>query len=836
MIENMYSEPEIKLIRHLRGDDQGEPIDVRLSYEIISLFSEGLYQSPHKAIEELVSNSFDAGAQNVYVILPRSTPDVKGPEDSLWVIDDGTGMDELGFESLWKVAKSNKSDGAKGARDRYPIGQFGIGKLAAYVLAWRLTHVSKVKGSFRYTSMDFHRILDLHQYDEQKPLSIKIHEIPESEARLLLAEIETRSPQAWDRLFGENAVDSWTAAALSDFKDLYNKLVPGVLRWVLRTGLPLSADFNIWLDVERLESAKVDFTVLQTFAVGSLGPKQDKELKEEFGIEPTAKGVKIPGLKGEVTGVVTLYEKPLNTGKATQYGRSHGFFIKVRNRVINLEDELFGIEALNHSVWARFVMTVDADGLRDYLLSSREGVREGEGVANLREYLKAAFNVCRGIWQREQRRELVGLDIKVLLNSASPSILSTPILTAVKAALVSRHQPTHYIAAPTGLSSDEEERWLEEFEGNLTNGPVFEDLKFERRGPYDQLAQYDVRDRNLIINEEHPFISKIIAHSKNQTPATLFATSEVLTDALLQESGIDRASLVELFVLRDRALRQIAGDSGPDPVEVIRQLAIADQDKDALERAVGVAFLVMGYQYERRGQNRGGPDGVLDARLGRSSERVEDYRLVYDAKTTSQSSVPADKINLAALWDFKESEGADYAFVVAKKFEGQDDPGSSINKRVRQQVEHDQPVTLILTTDLRRIVELHYRYGVTMTQIRQLFDSAHTASETTKWVDNLEYSLKEQGAQVPLKLLLERLEEAKEDKKGQPNVHAIRYRDEVLQLFEPEKLIAALHSVQVIIGPKWLEVNPTSGDVQLGHTADQIRIEVERRLSDMGLA
>ena len=38
-----------------------DDITVRISYRIIQLFSEGLYKSPTKAIEELVANSFDAG-------------------------------------------------------------------------------------------------------------------------------------------------------------------------------------------------------------------------------------------------------------------------------------------------------------------------------------------------------------------------------------------------------------------------------------------------------------------------------------------------------------------------------------------------------------------------------------------------------------------------------------------------------------------------------------------------------------------------------------------------------------------------------------------------------
>jgi hypothetical protein len=52
-----------------------DSIDVRLSYRIIELFSEGLYASPNKAIEELVANSFDAGAQRVHVLLSSNLHD-----------------------------------------------------------------------------------------------------------------------------------------------------------------------------------------------------------------------------------------------------------------------------------------------------------------------------------------------------------------------------------------------------------------------------------------------------------------------------------------------------------------------------------------------------------------------------------------------------------------------------------------------------------------------------------------------------------------------------------------------------------------------------------------
>ena len=110
--------------------------EVKINFDIIRLFSEGLYQSPHKAIEELVSNSFDAGALNVHLLVPEPSD----PAQSLWVIDDGSGMSHQELETLWEVANSPKvRPGAPRHRGRSPIGQFGIGKLAAYVMARRLT-------------------------------------------------------------------------------------------------------------------------------------------------------------------------------------------------------------------------------------------------------------------------------------------------------------------------------------------------------------------------------------------------------------------------------------------------------------------------------------------------------------------------------------------------------------------------------------------------------------------------------------------------------------------------------------------------------------------------
>lgn len=161
---------------------QTDKIDVRLSYRIIELFSEGLYASPNKAVEELVANSFDAGARTVQVLL---STDLHEQDASIVVIDDGIGMGAEGLKQHWLIGISNKRRLGELPRGRQQIGQFGIGKLATYVLSERLTHISKHDGKFYSTSMNFNAI-DRRvekEVEPKMPITIALRELTEAEAQ-----------------------------------------------------------------------------------------------------------------------------------------------------------------------------------------------------------------------------------------------------------------------------------------------------------------------------------------------------------------------------------------------------------------------------------------------------------------------------------------------------------------------------------------------------------------------------------------------------------------------------------------------------------------------------
>ena len=795
-------------------------IPVPVNYDIIRLFSEGLYRSPHKAIEELVSNGYDAGAERVHVLLPEDRGETEKLLAPLWVIDDGHGMDAAGFRQLWRVAESNKNGASRNGRA--PIGQFGIGKLAAYVLAWKLTHVSSVDGKLLLTSMNFHDVVGRRQSDVSDPVRVSLRTVNETEAKSLLAEIEKRDPIAWNFMFSAQRCPAWTAAALSDFKELYNKLSAGRLRWVLSTGLPLHANFGIRLNGETVQSSKENFRELKTIVLGGDGDTVAEDLD---GCERFDNYVVLPGI-GKLSGVARVYERQLSTGKAGEIGRSHGFFIRVRGRVINLEDELFGMEALNHAAWSRFALQVDADGLRDHLLSSREGVRDSDDIRRFRDYLRGIFNSCRAAydaWQRGQNEEL---DIGQLL-SETPSVhVTEPLFRSVRNTMETGAESL-YIEALAGVAGEDRSGWLEACESAIAEAP-FDRTIFENHGPNAPALRYDPAVRRLVVNSDHPFIDKLTGGDRQRNPARLFASSEVLLEGQLQDQGIDLRAIAGFLRDRDRVLRLTAGDAPPTAAEVVRRLNVASRDSVALERAVGATFHVLGFKYERKGGTAAGPDGILYARLGRHREILSDYSLVYDAKQTNQPAVPADKINLSSLEEFRRQAGANFGFFVATAYAAETEDEGVLNRRISDDAY--RVLTLLKVGHLHRLVWLHYRHGVTLTKLRLLFEEARTTSQVDEWLDGLEESLR--GSEVPIADLLNDLEREKDDRKATPNVIAVRAKNEAFQEFEPARLIARLRAVENIVGTRWIEVED-SGNVVMHQAAGQILVELERNIGTL---
>lgn len=338
-----HEEPvEIQPAEFVAGGKQLDTITVNINFGIIEQFSEGLYSSPNKTFEELVTNSYDAGATHVWVRVPEALDD---PNAVLAVIDNRESMDLGGLRDLWQIGESTRRIRPPARPERNPVGKFGIGKLATYVLANELTYVCKRGDVFLATTMDYRKVKG--RLAERGRVLLDVVELTEDEANGTLSDV-LGEEEPVPALFGPDAPPNWTAALMSSLKDRGRRLERGRLKWILSVALPLNPQFNLWFNGAPVTSSKAAGKRIWTFTVGT----DDLRKKSAYADRASADGVALEHA-GLITGTAEMYDLPLPRGKAEELGRSHGFFIKVLERLININDETFGIDVeLHQRSWA----------------------------------------------------------------------------------------------------------------------------------------------------------------------------------------------------------------------------------------------------------------------------------------------------------------------------------------------------------------------------------------------------------------------------------------------------------------------------------------------------
>jgi signal transduction histidine kinase len=106
-----------------------KPLHFRPAARLQYLLSEQLVSDPNVAVLEFVKNAYDADASDVFVEFDLH--DDLG-KSSLIIADDGSGMDAESFEQNWMhPGYSEKIDAAPTSKKRIPVGEKGLGRLAA---------------------------------------------------------------------------------------------------------------------------------------------------------------------------------------------------------------------------------------------------------------------------------------------------------------------------------------------------------------------------------------------------------------------------------------------------------------------------------------------------------------------------------------------------------------------------------------------------------------------------------------------------------------------------------------------------------------------------------
>jgi len=770
-----------------------EKIDVRLSYRIVSLFSEGLYASPNKAIEELIANSFDAGARRVGVLLSPSFHDQGA---TIAIVDDGEGMDAGGLKQHWLIGKSDKRDLITLPLDRQQIGKFGIGKLATYVLAHRLTHISKKNDKYYSTSMNFAEVDNRGDADiePKSPIKIALRELTEEQAKAALKQWLDLPPfkNCGFTLFDRRKTNSWTFAILSDLKEKVHEISRPKLKWVLRTALPLRDDFAIYLDGEKLESSKNAKGRLKKWILGKDITELPKPAPDEIECyeneSETSTSEKRFGLEHPVIGRITGYAeayKELLTGKSDELFRSYGFFVYVRNRLINVADENFGISPneLRHGTFGRARIVVHMDGLDNYLQSDRERIREGPERSAAQLVLYGIFNLIRSFLRKHDASQQPGAQFASSLAATSGNVSRRPIIEMVRAVLDGT-VTSHYISLPAEDATAERNSLVETLETRADTPELFvngSEIVFD--APPDRgIAVYDVLTGILRINGFHPFVAAFyddFSNTASGLPLELFAMAEVLLECQLYQAGHTQAEIYTAMSVRDQYLRDVAARSGPrTALAVSNALRDARNDDSRLEVELVAAFEKLGFQASRPGRksarDRGKdlPDGFAVAALGGDGTgKSLRYSVTLEAKSTKTDGkrVPAGDIGVGVVALHRDNFNAEHALVVAPSFSTTKGADASVAKQIAGDREANiakgtpRTITLITVDDLARLVRIAPTKKLGLSKLREMFQKCSLPEQCKEWIDELERS---QVKRPPYKQIIETIYQLQQDHNG----------------------------------------------------------------------
>ena len=782
-------------------------IPVTISYRIIELFSAGLYSSPNKAIEELVANSYDAMATHVHAVIPTN---VSSRDATIWVADDGIGMDREGLFELWRIAESNKRDPARESKTRRPIGRFGIGKLASYVLARQLTHISKAKGRYRAVTMDYGRV-DQSKSADASVLHLPVRVLTEPEARTLLSPLVAAMGDAGEvlRLFGRDAAKAWTVAAMSDFKPLALQLKQGQLRWVLSTALPMNPAFRLYFNGTELESSKEKQQPLKVWRIGV-----DDGAAEKMGyttLSPQG-GVEIPGL-GTVNGFAQLYPDLLTTGKSETWGRSHGIFVTVRGRLINIDDPLFGLPALSHGPFARFRMQINADGLDEYLRATREAVIETAAVAELRKYIWAVFNEARAFYLNWLGSREQDLRVGQRIGGTPQSLSRRPLVAAIRDVLDGKLDRLYLTQVPEGLPRNERASLISRLESDLdSEAGLIREVRIDALGVDRPLAIFDAVKNTVFVNALHPFFLNYSEQFTSTEAFELLAVSEILTEAYLLEQEIDPDDVREVLVRRDRFLRELVYSRRLAAPLVAQLLSDSRSEPQGLEKAVAAALSSLGLRVTEI-SGKGEPDGLAYADVGVRDEATgerADYTVCYDAKSTGKPRVKAKDLNIAGAVRHRNKYKAQYSLIVAPGFEGEDSEDAAALEYAREHA-----VTLVAIDDLIKLILVASTHQFGFQDLRQWLESCRTPAESKAWI---EHAHRREQKEWPVPELLDAVWKLQRDREERDPVKfaSVRFATPQVRKYREREVRDWLTSLQRLAGSYitiegdkvWLEAPP----------------------------
>ncbi|MEG9433362.1 ATP-binding protein [Terriglobus sp. ADX1] len=648
----------------LEGLPKLTDVQVLISNEIVHLLSDQLYQSPLKAIEELVVNSWDAEAETCRLYVPSSDQLKAGTEEQMAIFDTGVGMTSSQMRDLWHIGNSKKRlSETNSTSARKQIGKFGIGKLATFTVGSQLTYVSKSSEGICSASLDF-SLFSSQPDAAPTPVNIVIRRIDN-----------------WDGLAGsEQFADlikkcgitsqdfskpTWTLAIIEKLKPKAADITLGRLRWVLSTAMPMSTGFHLYLNGTEIESSKDGYKSLVDFDLKDLPPERLKSLNEKTGDNFRIDGDLIVSdtLKLGVRGHVRVTERTL-PGKSDDLLRSHGFFVRVRGRLINEEEPFFGMVHLHHGTENRFNAQIFADDLDEVITAPREGVGRSVLKEKFETLLQEIFLYARSEYDKalDEEEDEETNKKEVDRSFVSPNLLEKPVAAALLRSSQSPGADADGSWFYTELPS--EDRLSEVIEQLYTAPRSGFSYNYSGSGANSRLVKFDPAQSTYTINADHPFVAAHVDDPRAKILLEDILTAETMLETQLRTFGVSPQIIGEVLEERNKLLISLVKDHPFSHNGIAQSLIDSSADEHDLELALVAAARALGFVAKHiSGSDE--PDGIARyiAYPGRSSA------ITLEAK--SSAKVPSlSAIDFAGLARHRTDHKADGVLLVAPSYPG----------------------------------------------------------------------------------------------------------------------------------------------------------------------
>jgi hypothetical protein len=342
---------------------------------------------------------------------------------------------------------------------------------------------------------------------------------------------------------------------------------------------------------------------------------------------------------GGIFGRAIVTDKSL-FGKSADIVRSHGFFVRVRGRLINEDDPLFGVSPREHRVFNSFRADIDADDLDRELTAPREGVGLSEHREMMIDVLTEVFNEARARSDKileERRRKREDSKREEDRNYVDPRNVERPVADVLTQedgeddAEGSEADETWFYMDPP--NEDDKDEVVERLYKTEQRKEPYE-YDIDNPGVDERMVRFTPGEHKFTINGDHQLVQAFIDDDRARGLLYDVVTAEALLEVYLREVGLPAHLVGEILERRDRLWRSLARDQLVSPRAIAASLRNSVASERDLEIGLVVAARALGF-VARHMSGATNPDGLARLRDYPEGER----KITLEAK--SSASVPS---------------------------------------------------------------------------------------------------------------------------------------------------------------------------------------------------